>query len=207
MMKHLIIPFLVTFLIGCASPPPSSPLVTDTYSLEFHAKNGLNSWSKTLNKGLCKLEVGLSIEKAYTESAKALASKPEVRIVLRDEAKQQEFALAAEYDPESSKVLLFLAHETVGGEYLDHSVRLGEALHLGFIPQPQGDINLEFNKASPLQTIASEQEGEVHKQALSGKVISQIYHAFPDFNIQTVSMQGIGVDVVFDRIVIETGCQ
>lgn len=209
MLRWSLILSTLLFLTGCMSPPPPSPTTTDIYHLSLHAKNGLNSWSKSLNKGLCRLELELSMSMAYTKSARTQNSAPMAQVILRDETQQLDFDLAAKYDAESAKILLYLAHESSGGEYLNHTAMLGQAFSLGYTPQPQGDINIEFNKEPivPAQTAQEELEGpEATKPGSFGHSVTETYHAYPDFNIKTIILQGIGADVEFSNVLIETGC-
>lgn len=199
--RLLILTCLALISVGCSSPPPILPTTTDQYSLTLHAKSGLNAWSKTLNQGLCRLDIQVAMEKAYTESAAKLDSKPYGKITLRDNNQENEFTLSIQYDAESSKVLLFLVNEPAGGEFLTQTVKLGQPFKLNFTPQAQGDINIGFSPVTDSQEMAGQAGSE------TAKVAEQTYHAFPGFKVQTLVLEGLASDMLFSTITIESGCQ
>ncbi|UAA40215.1 hypothetical protein KIH87_07710 [Paraneptunicella aestuarii] len=207
-------------LWGCASAPKPEIRVTDSYQFNFSSKSGSSLWQKTLNKGLCQVQVSAQFDKVYTQSAREAVieaestqdapdsmSIPYLRLsLMNDEAhnkphneQQKHFSLTAQYDADSSQVRFYLSHANGGGEYLPYTTRLQQGFSILMQPFAKGDIGLNVTDAAVLNSSAN-QAGYNAQEPVK-------YHAYPEFLAQKVLLEVFASDVEVTLLDVITGCE
>lgn len=204
----LVVAFALV-LGACSSPPPI--YITDSYQLSLSSKTGVNRWEKSLNDGLCQVNVGMTMVNAYSESAKAYGDEekaegvPYAKLSLLNEKRSKQFIVTASYDADSSLVSLNLVHDNGSKEYLNFAVPLQAPFTFSLQPFPEGDVGIGVVKGLPTPSTGNSKSQSKNKQ--EQPLSTDRYNAYPGFKAQFVVLETFASNVDIKLLEVQTGCK